>query len=167
MRMADITRENPSIQNTASMVNPSIINTSTSRVRNIIGSSMANTSDQNTYSVSDARNEMRSLMTNLGNGQSNLRPRLQQRSGVNFTNIYEQLFCSKVFFEAFFYLQLGLVIFLMEEYWRKNASKILVKLTTAVNFIKILQAAFAPIFLCQKITKPNCNQRKAAQTPFI
>ena len=29
-----------------------------------------------------------------------------------------------------------------------------------VNFINILRAAFAPIFLCQKITKPNCRQKK-------
>ncbi len=33
---------------------------------------------------------------------------------------------------------------------------------TVVNFINILQAAFVPLFFCQKITKPNCNKRKAA-----
>jgi len=31
------------------------------------------------------------------------------------------------------------------------------KLTPVFNFIKILRAAFAPIFFCQKITKSNCN----------
>jgi len=30
-------------------------------------------------------------------------------------------------------------------------------LNTVVNFINILWAAFAPIFLRKKITKPNCN----------
>ncbi len=37
-----------------------------------------------------------------------------------------------------------------------------------VNFINILQAAFAPIFFCQKKkSKPNCNQREAAQSTFV
>jgi hypothetical protein len=36
-----------------------------------------------------------------------------------------------------------------------------------VNFINILQAAFAPIFFSQKITKPNCNKRKAVQSTFV
>jgi len=31
------------------------------------------------------------------------------------------------------------------------------KRQTEVNFINILQAAFATIFFCQKITKPNCR----------
>jgi len=29
-----------------------------------------------------------------------------------------------------------------------------------VDFINILRAAFAPIFFCQKITKPDCNYRE-------
>jgi len=41
--------------------------------------------------------------------------------------------------------------------YKKQASKILMKLTAVVNFINDLKAAFAPIFFCQKITKPNCN----------
>jgi len=36
--------------------------------------------------------------------------------------------------------------------------------TPVVDFIKILQVAFAPVFLSQKITKPNCKLRKAAKT---
>ncbi len=32
-----------------------------------------------------------------------------------------------------------------------------------VNFTKILWAAFAPKFFCQKITNPNCKNIKAAQ----
>jgi hypothetical protein len=36
-----------------------------------------------------------------------------------------------------------------------------------VNFINILCATFALIFLCQKITKPKYNKRKAAQNTFI
>ncbi len=35
------------------------------------------------------------------------------------------------------------------------------------EIINILGAAFAPIFLCQKITKPKCNQRRAAQSTFV
>jgi len=35
-----------------------------------------------------------------------------------------------------------------------------VKLTTVVNFINILQAVFAPILFCQKITNPNCITRE-------
>jgi len=40
---------------------------------------------------------------------------------------------------------------------RKMRAKMLMKLTPVVNFINILQAAFAPILLHQKNTKPNCN----------
>jgi hypothetical protein len=39
----------------------------------------------------------------------------------------------------------------------KAACRMLVKLTHVFNFINILQAAFAPIFLGQKNLKPNCN----------
>jgi len=42
--------------------------------------------------------------------------------------------------------------------YEKAAHKMLVKYTTVVNFTNILQAAFAPIFFSQKITKPNCNK---------
>ncbi len=41
------------------------------------------------------------------------------------------------------------------------------KLTPGVNFINILRLPFAPIFLHQKITKPKCYQRKAAQFAFV
>jgi len=40
-------------------------------------------------------------------------------------------------------------------------------ITHVVNFIKILRAVFTPIFLHQKITKPNCNQRKAVQNTLV
>jgi len=39
--------------------------------------------------------------------------------------------------------------------YEKGASKMLMKLTPVVNFINILQAAFALIFFCQTITKPT------------
>jgi len=39
----------------------------------------------------------------------------------------------------------------------KTTSRTLMKLTPGVNVINILRAAFVPIFLCQKNTKPNCN----------
>jgi len=41
------------------------------------------------------------------------------------------------------------------------------KLTPAVNFTNILQAAFGPISLQQKITNPNCKHMKAAQNTFV
>jgi len=41
--------------------------------------------------------------------------------------------------------------------YKTGACKILMKLTPVVNFINILQAAFAPIFFFQKITKPEYN----------
>jgi hypothetical protein len=42
-------------------------------------------------------------------------------AGVNFT-FYEQLFCTKVFCEAFLCLQFGYAIFLAKEYWCKSRS---------------------------------------------
>jgi len=33
--------------------------------------------------------------------------------------------------------------------------------------MNILRAAFAPIYFCQKITKPNCILRKAVQSTFV
>jgi len=50
---------------------------------------------------------------------------------------------------------------------KKAFCKMLVKVTTGVNFINILQAAFAPIFFFQKIIKPICNYRKAVQSTFV
>jgi len=70
----------------------------------------------------------------------------------------------KVFFAVFVF---GLVIFLQNDICAKAACKLLVKLTPGVNFITILQAAFAPLFLHQKITKPNCYYRKAVQNTFL
>jgi len=49
----------------------------------------------------------------------------------------------------------------------KAALKTLVKLTPVVNFIYILGAAFAQIFFHQKVTKPNCNERKASKSTFV
>jgi len=36
-----------------------------------------------------------------------------------------------------------------------------------VNLTNILRAAFSLIIFCQKITKPNCNKRKAAKNTII
>jgi len=36
-----------------------------------------------------------------------------------------------------------------------------------VNFTNILRVAFVLIFLRQKIAKPNCNLKKAAQNTFV
>jgi len=47
------------------------------------------------------------------------------------------------------------------------AHRMLMKMTPGVNFINILCTPFVPIFLCQKITQPKCNKRKAAQSTFL
>ncbi len=49
--------------------------------------------------------------------------------------------------------------------YKKGALKMLVKLTTVVNFPNVLQPAFAPISFYQKITKPNCKQKETAKKP--
>jgi len=41
------------------------------------------------------------------------------------------------------------------------------RLNSVGKFINILQAAFAQIFFCQKITKQNYNLKKAAQSTFV
>jgi hypothetical protein len=58
-----------------------------------------------------------------------------------------------VFCAAFLYLQFGLVIFFVEESWRKSVHKMLAKLTKGVNFDNILRVAFlhesfCPTFMC-------------------
>jgi len=40
-------------------------------------------------------------------------------------------------------------------------------MSSGVSYTNILQAAFAPIFFCQKITQPNCNLNKAAQSTVV
>jgi len=52
-------------------------------------------------------------------------------------------------------------------WYEKSAQKTLMKWTPVLNFINILQAAFAPIFFCQKITKPNCNITKDSKSTFL
>jgi hypothetical protein len=49
--------------------------------------------------------------------------------GVNFANIYTQLFCTKVFCAAFMCLQLGCVISCKKKFGTKAAHKLLMKLT--------------------------------------
>jgi hypothetical protein len=41
--------------------------------------------------------------------------------------------------------------------YKNPACKKFMILAAVVNFFNILRAAFAPIFYCQKITKPKCN----------
>jgi len=43
---------------------------------------------------------------------------------------------------------------------RKATQTTLMKLTPGVNIANNLGAAFAPIFFCQKISKPNCKYRE-------
>jgi hypothetical protein len=49
--------------------------------------------------------------------------------GVNFTNILQSAFCTKVFCAAFMCLQFGFVIFWQKNFGAKAAHKMLVKLT--------------------------------------
>ncbi len=49
--------------------------------------------------------------------------------GVHFTNMLQQLFCTKVFFEAFLCLQFGIINFWQKNNSTKAAHKMLVKLT--------------------------------------
>jgi len=48
----------------------------------------------------------------------------------------------------------------------KAVRKMLMKLTHVVNFTNILQTAFVLKLFYQKITKPNCNDRKASKNTF-
>jgi len=56
---------------------------------------------------------------------------------------YEQLYCTKLFCRAFFYLQFGFVIFCRKNIGAKAVGKMLMKLTPIVNFTNILQAIFS------------------------
>jgi len=51
--------------------------------------------------------------------------------------------------------------------YEKLSNILLTKLTTGVNFINLLLAAFAPIILSQKVTKPKRNLRKTLQFAFV
>jgi len=51
-------------------------------------------------------------------------------------------FCAKVFFEAFFYLKFGFVIFWQKNISAKAAHKMLMKWTIRVNFINVLLETF-------------------------
>jgi len=66
---------------------------------------------------------------------------------------YKQLFCAKVFGAAFLLLQFGFVIFWQKKIGAKAAHKMLVKITSVVNFTKILRAAFMSINLCWNFKK--------------
>jgi len=68
---------------------------------------------------------------------------------------YEQLFCTEVFCTAFLLIQFGFVIFWQKNVGAKAVCKMLVKLTTGVNFINILRAAFAPVY--PKSVKRYCH----------
>jgi len=65
-----------------------------------------------------------------------------------------------VFFAAFLFLQFDFVIFWQKNIGAKTAGKMLMEFTFAVNFINILHAPFALIFLHQNITKPNVTREK-------
>jgi len=76
-------------------------------------------------------------------------------------------FFKKEFCATFLRLQFVVSSILAKENWQKAAHKKWVKLMPEVNFTHILRAAYAAIFFSQKITKPNCKWRKAAQKTFV
>jgi len=77
---------------------------------------------------------------------------------------YEQIVCFKVFCSFSIIAISIIVLFGKKNISAKVACKMLVKLTTGVNFINILLATFAPIFFGNKIQGQNVtreNLRKA------
>jgi hypothetical protein len=68
-----------------------------------------------------------------------------------------------MFCQAFFYL-LVICDFLGKENGQNAALKMLLKLAPAISFINILQAAFGPIFLRQKIQSQTVSREKLCKT---
>jgi len=66
----------------------------------------------------------------------------QRGMGSISPTFYARLFCTKVLFEAFLYLQFGFVTFFQKDISAKAARKMLMKMATVVNFTNVLQAAF-------------------------
>ncbi len=79
-------------------------------------------------------------------------PKEKRRPGVNFINVLRAPFLYKSLWAAFFPLTFWLWIFGANFLCEKCARKMLMKLTTGVNFINILRRLFANI-LEPKITK--------------
>jgi len=109
-------------------------------------------------------------------GETNCTRRLLSMGWVKFTPCLIHVSTSSMFYVQFLCLQIpkaqkdsknASLFALLGSARVKVACRTLMKLTPLVNFINILLAAFAPIFLCQKITKPNRNLRKAAQNSFV
>jgi len=67
----------------------------------------------------------------------------RRRAGVNFMNILQVPFHTKVLCAAFLHTA-WLCNILVEEFWRKSCSKMLMKLTIGVNFINIPQEFMGP-----------------------
>ncbi len=80
-----------------------------------------------------------------------------ERPGVDFTNVYEQFFCTKIPKVQKDIDSLTVFLHFWDLHFQKLFVNMLVKWTLVVNFINILLSAFAPISFCQKVTKPNCN----------
>ena len=71
-----------------------------------------------------------------------------QLQGSISSTFYEHLFCTKMLFAAFMCLQPGFVIFWQKEISAKAACKMLVILTTGVNFINFLRVAVSYEMFC-------------------
>jgi len=76
---------------------------------------------------------------------------------VKFINIFTSNFCADILAPKNYKAKLYLEKSCAKHFSAKKLPKMLMKFTPLVNFINILQAAFLPKFLRQKITKPKCN----------
>jgi len=84
-------------------------------------------------------------------------------AGVNFINILQVSFCIKLFCKAFSYYSYWLYNFWQKSIGAKASHKLLVKLTTVVNFINVLRAIFCTNFS----PKPKLNKKKLPKKTFV
>jgi len=84
---------------------------------------------------------------------------VQQKVSISPT-FYERLFHTKGFCEAFLKFQFGFVIFWLKVIGTKAACEMLVKLTSGVNFINVLWAAFT-------CSDPKSTKRQSSCQSFF
>jgi len=82
---------------------------------------------------------------------------MKLRPGVNFTNILPAAFTRRDIKSVKIQSSYQYFFALLGSAHAEVSRKILMKLRRVVNFISILQPAFALIFLRQKFTTPNCD----------
>jgi hypothetical protein len=87
-------------------------------------------------------------------------------AGVNFTNIFEQLFCMKVRQAAYLYQKLGLIFQGARKISAKAARKMLVKLTTGWHQAQIVAPFFLMVGWC-KTNLIHVRLRRSQSTIFF